>query len=203
MKLHRSLSTLTVIIAAVIVTSWVKTKWFTDSTTTVNSMAPTLEKIQTLSSLVTNKIFVSDIIDADNKDYEGKWVINGDALLTTDLSMAKLDLVNEETKTAVITLPLPQVTSPRVDHERTKKISIKGKGFPLLRNTKNKEKMEQYINEVAQKSIATYAGRPEMIENAKAQAELIISNIYLKVGWEVTILWDSNQQSTNNSQVAL
>jgi len=148
MKLHRSLSTLTVIIAAVIVTSWVKT--------------------------------------ADNKDYEGKWVINGDALLTTDLSMAKLDLVNEETKT-----------------ERTKKISIKGKGFPLLRNTKNKEKMEQYINEVAQKSIATYAGRPEMIENAKAQAELIISNIYLKVGWEVTILWDSNQQSTNNSQVAL
>ena len=156
-------------------------------------MAPTLEKIQNLSELVTNKVYVSDVLDASNKDYEGKWVINGDALITIDLNKAKLENVDEVAKTATIILPQPKVTSPRVDYTRTKPAYIKGVRFALLRNPKNKEAMQKDMMAVAQKSIEKSAGREEIIENSRTQAALIISNLYLKVGWQLTIEWQGQK----------
>ena len=189
MKFFRILSTIVVFTAAIITAIWIKDTFFDSSKTKVESLAPTLEKIQDLSELVTNRVYVSDVLHASNKDYEASWVINGDALITIDLKQAKLDLINHETQTATITLPLPIVSSPRVDHTRTKPAYIKGVRFALLRNPKNKETMKQDMLAVAQKSIEQAASRQEIIENAKSQAALIISNLYLKVNWKLTIEW--------------
>lgn len=189
MKLIKVFAAIAVILATVICTLWVKSTFIDDAPTDVESLAPTLEKIQNLSELVTNKVYVSDILDANNKDYEGKWVINGDALITIDLSAAQLVNVDEKLKSATLILPEPQVTSPRVDHTRTKPAYIKGKRFALLRNPKNKEVMHRDMMAMAQKSIEKSAGRPEVIENSRRQAELVLSNLYMKVGWKLTIQW--------------
>ncbi len=193
MNLIKGLAAIIVLAATVITSLWVKDTFFNEGKTKVESMAPTLEKIQNLAELVTSKVYVSDVLDATNKDYEGKWVINGDALITIDLNNAKLENVNEATKTAVIILPLPKVTSPRVDYTRTKPAYIKGVRFALLRNPKNKETMQEYMMAAAQKSIEKSAGRDEIIDNSKNQAALIISNLYLKVGWELTIKWQGEE----------
>jgi len=193
MNLFKALAAVIVLAATAITALWVNDTFFNPGKTDVESMAPTLEKIQNLSELVTNKVYVSDVLDASNKDYEGKWIINGDALITIDLNNAKLENVNQEAKTATIILPLPTVTSPRVDYTRTKPAYIKGVRFALLRNPKSKELMKENMMSVAQKSIEKLAGRPEIIENSKTQAALIISNLYLKVGWQLTIEWQDEE----------
>jgi hypothetical protein len=168
---------------------WVKKNFIDDQKTTIVSMAPTVEEIESLSELVTNRVYVSDILKGSNKDYEGLWAINGDALITIDLSKATIADKDEETKTATITLPMPKVVSARVDHERTLHGGIKGVRFALLRNTKNRAKMVDEAMKEAQAVVEKAANRPEIIENAKKQAKLNIQMLYLKVGWIVDIKW--------------
>ncbi len=168
---------------------WVTRNFIDDQKSTIISMAPTVEEIESLSKLVTNKVYVSDILQGANKDYEGLWAINGDALITIDLSEASISDKNEETKTATITLPLPKVESARVDHERTKHGGIKGVRFALLRNPKNRTKMMDDAMQEAQAVVERAANRPEIIDNAKNQAKLNIQLLYMKVGWKVTIKW--------------
>ena len=40
-----------------------------------------------------------------------------------------------------------------------------------------------------QKIIAHAAAKPEIIDTAKHQATLLIQNIYLKLGWNISIQW--------------
>jgi hypothetical protein len=171
---------------------WLKKNLIDDQKSTLISMAPTVEEIESLTELVTNRIYVSDILKGTNKDYEGIWAINGDALITIDLSKATIIDKNEEAKTATITLPLPRVVSARVDHERTKSGGIKGLRFAPLRNTDNRAKIVDDAMQEAQAVIEKAASRPEIIENAKKQAELNIEVLYLKVGWNVTVKWQSD-----------
>lgn len=170
---------------------WVKKNLIDDQKSTIISMAPTVEEIESLSMLVTNKVYVSDILQGSNKDYEGLWAINGDALITIDLSEARISKKNEETKTATVTLPLPKVVSARVDHERTKHSGIKGVRFALLRNPKNRAKMMDDAMQEAQAVIEKAASSKEIIDNAKKQAKLNIQLLYMKVGWTVDIKWRS------------
>lgn len=191
-KIVKLLIPLAVIALIIIGGFWLKIHFIDDKKTTVISMAPTVEEIQSLSQLVTNRVYVSDILKGTNKDYEGVWAVNGDALITIDLSQATISNKNEETKTATITLPLPKVVSARVDHERTKSGGIKGIGFPPLRNTDNRAKMVDDAMQEAQAVVEKAASRPEIIDNAKKQAELNIQVLYLKVGWNVEVKWQTS-----------
>ena len=192
-KLVKFLIPLTFLAVITVCCLWLKKELIDNEKTTVISMAPTVEEIESLSELVTNRVYVSDILTGTNKDYEGIWAINGDALITIDLSQTSISDKNEEAKTATITLPLPKVVSARVDHERTKNGGIKGVRFALLRNPKNREKIVDDAMQEAQAVVKKAASRPEIIENAKKQAKLNIQMLYLKVGWNVAVKWQPSK----------
>jgi len=192
MSFFRILFPVSIVVALAVCGLWVKKNYIDNQGAKVVSMAPTVEEIESLSELVTNRVYVSDILKGSNKDYEGIWAINGDAMITIDLSKATISNKNEETKTAVITLPMPQVVSARVDHERTKHGGIKGVRFALLRNPKNRAKMVDDAMLEAQNVVEKAANRPEIIDNAKKQAKLNIQMLYLKVGWNVDIEWQAS-----------
>ena len=187
-KIIRFLIPLALIAVIAVCGFWMKRNLI-DNKSTIISMAPTVEEIESLSELVTNRVYVADILKGSNKDYEGIWAINGDALITIDLSQANISDKDEKTKTATITLPLPKVVSARVDHERTKSGGIKGVRFALLRNPKNRAKIVDDAMQEAQAVVKKAASRPEIIENAKKQAKLNIQILYLKVGWDVSVKW--------------
>lgn len=189
MSFIRVILSITLIAVLTVCGLWVKKNYIDEQNSTIVSMAPTVEEIETLSELVTNRVYVSDILKGSNKDYEGLWAINGDALITIDLSQATISDKDEEAKTATITLPMPKVVSARVDHERTLHGGIKGVRFPLLRNPKNRAKMVDDAMQEAQAVVEKAAGRPEIIKNAQNQAKLNIQILYLKVGWEVNVKW--------------
>ena len=191
-KTVRFLIPLTLIAVITVCGFWMKRNFIDDQKSTIISMAPTVEEIESLSELVTNRVYVADILKGANKDYEGIWAINGDALITIDLSQATISDEDEEAKTATITLPLPKVVSARVDHERTKNGGIKGVRFALLRNPKNRVKIVDDAMQEAQAVVKKAANRPEIIENAKKQAKLNIQILYLKVGWNVGVKWQGS-----------
>lgn len=192
MSITKILTPLALIAIITVCGFWLKTNILDDPKSTITSMAPTVEEIELLSELVTNRVYVADILKGTNKDYEGTWAVNGDALITIDLSKATISQKDEQTKTATITLPLPKVVSARVDHEKTKNGEIKGLGFSLLRNPKNRSKIIDDAMQEAQAVIKKAAEKPEIIANAKNQAKLNIQMLYLKVGWNVSIKWQES-----------
>jgi hypothetical protein len=191
-KTLRLLIPLALIAVIIVCGFWLKRNFIDDQKSIIISMAPTVEEIELLSELVTNRVYVADILKGSNIDYEGVWAINGDALITIDLSQAIIADKDEETKTATITLPLPKVVSARVDHQRTKNGGIKGVRFALLRNPKNRTKILDDAMQEAQAVVEIAAGRPEIIESAQKQARLNIQMLYLKVGWNVGINWQES-----------
>jgi hypothetical protein len=191
-KTLRLLIPLALIAVIIVCGFWLKRNFIDDQKSIIISMAPTVEEIELLSELVTNRVYVADILKGSNIDYEGVWAINGDALITIDLSQAIISDKDEETKTATITLPLPKVVSARVDHQRTKNGGIKGVRFALLRNPKNRTKILDDAMQEAQAVVEKVAGRPEIIESAQKHAILNIQMLYLKVGWNVGINWQES-----------
>ena len=64
----------------------------------------------------------ADVVTTSIDGYTGRLdvivIAKGDVLLAIDLSQAILELVNHETRSAVLALPRPRIISPRLDHDR-------------------------------------------------------------------------------------
>jgi Protein of unknown function (DUF4230) len=84
----------------------------------------TLQQVQALSSLITAKVPVADVHETTLSGRTGGltvvMLIKGDFLLGTDLSRVRFESVDRAARTAVLVLPQPTVTSPRLDQDRTR-----------------------------------------------------------------------------------
>src|SRR5687767_10978609 len=87
-------------------------------------LGPTIEQVRQLSALVTTRVDVADVqvteIAGRTGGIKAALVIKGDLLLTTDLGRARFESVDAGTRTAVLVLSEPEVTSPRLDHDKTR-----------------------------------------------------------------------------------
>ena len=76
----------------------------------------TIEQVQELSSLVTTRVDVADVVESRLEGVTGgmkaAMLIKGDFLLEIDLSRAKLLLVDGTARTAVLQLPAAPVQQP-------------------------------------------------------------------------------------------
>src|SRR5687767_6832787 len=88
------------------------------------SSVPTIEQVRDLSELVTTCVDVADVQLTDLRGWTGgvrvAMLVRGQYWLSTDLSQARFESIDPTTKTAVLVLPPPRATSPRLDHDRTK-----------------------------------------------------------------------------------
>src|SRR4051794_12044774 len=60
----------------------------------VHSMAPTVIQLERIGELTTTRVHVTDVLWAEGEGYRGSWLINGDTLLSCDVSKAKIVLVD-------------------------------------------------------------------------------------------------------------
>src|ERR1700721_2003454 len=135
-----------------------------------------IEEVHQLSSLVTTRVDVADVQITQINGYFGgvkaAILIKGDFLLGVDLSQAKFEKIDPTAKTAVLILPQPSVTSPRLDQARTRIFAIDDNGLWLL--APGDTDTTAVINrgyEQAQAYIANSAGDPAMIDRSRRQAE--------------------------------
>jgi hypothetical protein len=156
---------------------------------------PTIDQIRSLACLVTTRIDVADVQETRLSGRTGgvraALLIKGDYLLGVDLSQAKFQSVDDAARTAVLLLPQPRVTSPRLDHERTKVFSLTQSGLwqvtPGGGQTSGQVIDRGYRD--AQCFIAAACNDTGMIARSRQQAEQVLGVFFRAMDWKVTVRW--------------
>ena len=155
----------------------------------IRSMTPTVTQLERIGELAATRVHVTDVLYAEGEGYRGSWLINGDALLSCDMSKATLIDVNTEARTATIRLPPLRVIAARVNHDKTKTWSVE-KTTWLPWRWGDQGVMRDTAMFHAQKLIETAAGSERHLSSAKAQAELLIQRMYQFIEWTVSVEWE-------------
>jgi len=154
---------------------------------------PTIEQVQRLATLVTLKVDLADVQMTSVRGYTGGMrvalLIKGDALLGTDLNRARLENVDPQTRSAILILPQPKVTSPRLDQERTRLFTVDTYGLWLLVPGDRRAGIMNKVYAQAQEAVARAAADPQLAEKARQQAEQVLGAFFAQQGWTLTIRW--------------
>ena len=153
------------------------------------SQGPTVTALQGLEELVTVRIQIADVLTASDGRYSGAWLIKGDALVAVDLLQATFEesLIDLDQRTAVLCLPLPRIIQARLDHERTKTWDVKR--VTWVPYSGNPDRLRDAAMLEAQKLVEHAASQADCINQAKTRAETLVTAIYGKLGWTVTVRW--------------
>ena len=152
---------------------------------------PPIAKIQAISDLATLKIQLSDQFYGYNDYWEIVWLLHGEAVLGVDLSKAKYINVDESNQNLTLQLPPPHLVSSKVDHDRTVEIVAKLRywmpGF-------GKNKLRAGAWQHADGHIAKLAKDGEYVEQTKAQAEIVISQLLHEINWKADFVWEDESK---------
>jgi hypothetical protein len=149
---------------------------------------PTIVELEALGHLAAMRVHVADILVVEDARWKGSWLIKGDALLAVDMRRAAISDMDSGARRATITLPVPQVMQPRVNHQQTctwdvKKTSwIPGLLLPDGSNALRDAAMQQ-----AQLAVNSVATSDENIEQARLRASTLIQRYYELVNWHVEV----------------
>ena len=156
---------------------WCTSRWLAPSSsssiTSRTEPAPTIEQIQSLALLTTVRVDVADVRLTELSGYTGSVraaaIVKGDYSLSTDLSQARFASVDPQRRSAVLVLAEPRVSSPRLDHERTKLFALSSTGLWLL--TPGAGPYAEAVNKIyaeAQASIDASAASTEALSSANS-----------------------------------
>jgi hypothetical protein len=154
-----------------------------------------VEQVQALSSLVTQRVEVAEACETTLAGYTGSiravLLARGDVLLAVDLSGATFEAVDPAAHTAVIALPSPQASSPRLDHDRTRMLAMTESGLWAITPGDNRTSaavIEQAYRE-AQEAVARVGADPDLLVRARRQAETVLGAFFSATGWKVGVRW--------------
>jgi len=168
---------------------WGVFRWVTTpSPVVVTSTGPTITQIEALGDLTVMKVSVVDILMAEGNGYKGSWMVKGDALISVDCREATIHDVDRDGMTATIVLPAPRAVQPRVDHSRTMEWSVEKMVWwnPF---TGDESPMRREAMRQAQRLVEHAVQKDTVLDQSRANAELLMANLYRLVGWDVTVKW--------------
>lgn len=169
---------------------WIgKSRAVPSAPTKVRSKAPTVIQLEKIGELTTTRIHVTDVMWAEGEGYRGSWLINGDALLSCDVSKARIANVNTDARTATIRLHRLRVISARVNHDKTKTWSVE-KTTWLPWRWGDQGIMRDAAMYHAPQLIEAAAASERNLVPARAQAEALIRQIYDFVDRKVSVVWE-------------
>jgi hypothetical protein len=153
-----------------------------------------LEQVKGLAALTVLRVDVADVQVTDVRGYTGgvkaALVVKGDLVLSTDLSAARFESVDVEHRTAVLVLPPPRVSSPRVDHSRTRLLWVWRYGlWQAVPGDRPHAAAVNRAYEEAQAVIAAAGKDLSLDGRARAQAESVLRTFFEAVGWRLRVRW--------------
>jgi hypothetical protein len=155
---------------------------------------PTLENIRELSELVTLTVDVSDVqqtrIGGRVGGITALLAVKGDAQVSVDLSAARFERIDRRARTAVLVLPDPVATRPRLDHDHSRLFAIREDGLWAITPG---DRMYSLVTDrawaEAQHTVAVIAADPKVVERASRHAELVLRAHFAALGWDVAVRW--------------
>ncbi len=119
--------------------------------------------------------------------------------MSVDLRKAKVEDKDMQARTATIVLPPPELLNPRVDHDKTREYDF---STGLFRSPQYAGELRSRAMQEAQ-HLVTFAAQDEVKDAssiARQQAQAVIRNFYLLVGWDVKIRW-ADQLSAQSAPI--
>ena len=155
---------------------------------------PTIEQVRNLASLTVLKVDVADVQVSELHGYSGgikaALVVKGDVTLSTDLSEARFSSLDSQRRTATLVLPPPRVSSPRVDHDRTRLAWVWQSGlWTLVPGERAHAAAVNLAYAEAQDVVAAAGMEPSLDERARVQAEGVLQTFFGAMEWSVTVRW--------------
>lgn len=158
------------------------------------SSSPTITEIQELGELVVLRVSVADVMEDAGYEYKGVWIVRGDAQIAVDLQKAQLQSADETTKKLVVVLPPPRVIQPRVDHERSKIFDVtKTTWIPFVGD---RDELTNQGWAKAQRVVKSACSGDEFMDQARDQTEIMLTNMYRLVGWDVDVVWQDGSETS-------
>ena len=148
-----------------------------------------------MSELVTTRVDVADVQETQISGYTGgikaAILVKGDFLLGVDLSKARFDSVNAEGRTAVLVMPQPQVSSPRVDHDHTRLLSVGEQGlWKIVPGDAAYTAVIDLAYREAQRIVGAAADQSSLIDRSRRQAQEVLGTFFEAMGWKLKVRWD-------------
>jgi hypothetical protein len=159
------------------------------STVQVRSLAPSIVQLERIGELAMMRVHVTDILLAEGEGYRGSWLINGDALLSCNVSHTTITDIDSEKRTATIRLPKLRAISVRVNHDRTKTWSVE-KTTWLPWKWGDQGLLRDAAMFHAQQLVEAAANSERHMTYAKSQAETLVRQMYNFIGWTVRVEWE-------------
>jgi hypothetical protein len=154
----------------------------------------TVEQLQSLAHLLTTRVTVSDVLETRLQGWTGgiraALLVHGDFIVSIDLSRAEFEQMDHGARSAILVLPQPQVSRPRLDHDRTRLFTVTWHG--LWQVGLDQGRQSDLVNRSyaqAQERIADSSDHPQWLEHARRQAEQVLGSFFDALGWEITLRW--------------
>lgn len=152
----------------------------------MNAWVTQLERI---GELAATRVHVTDILTAEGEGHRGSWLVNGDALLSCDLSKAALADIDLEARTATIRMPPLRVIAARVNHDKTKTWSVEKTSW-LPWRWGDQGAMRDAAMFHAQQLIETAASSERHLGPARSHTEQLVQRMYQLIDWNVAVEWE-------------
>ncbi len=154
----------------------------------------TVERLSEVSQLLTLKLDVSDVMLSRIEGYTGgvqaALLIKGDVSLGIDLAQARIQDVDQSHHTALLILPPPTASEPRLNHERTRIVSLEVTG--LWRGVPGSRAEQAIANQAmnqAQNLLASAVREKNADQRARRHAEAVLTEFCRSLSWEITVTW--------------
>ena len=153
-----------------------------------------IDQVKKLAALVTLEVPISDVQVSEISGLTGSIrlavAVHGDVAIATDLGAARFENIDDLERTAIVVLPRPSPTRPRLDHDKTRIIEIQRTGmWQILLGQAGESALTNRALAAAQNALAQAADDPEIAKKACAHTEAVIHNFFAALGWDVTVQW--------------
>ena len=154
----------------------------------------TIEQLSDLSELLIIRIDVSDVLVSTVQGRTGGvqavLLVKGDVTLGVDLSAARFERVDKANRVALLVLPKPGPSRPRLDHDRTRTVLLRKQGLWVLSPAGRPyaAAVDRAMTQ-AQGLVNTAGSTAEADRRARSHAESVLNTFFRALDWNVHITW--------------
>ena len=154
-----------------------------------------VQRVRQLASLATVEATVVDVHVTRLRGRAGAvrvvLLVKGDVRLVCDVDRARFDVLDPVAKTAVVVLPPPVASRPRVDHEASRVYSIDREGlWRIVPGSTGEPQVLTAALREAQCLVADAVDQEDLCAAARRRAEALVERFCGAVGWSVRVEWD-------------
>lgn len=155
---------------------------------------PTIERLREMSELVTLTVDVADVqetrIDGHVGAISALLIVKGDVQVGVDLAGGRLEQIDNDAHRAVLVLPEPSASRPRLDHERSRLYALRQVGlWQITPGDRMYGKVTDQAWLEAQQTVARVGAERKILEHSRRRTEQIVNIYAAAIGWTIEVRW--------------